>query len=92
MTDILTSQWRISDDAVANPVGDETVILHMANGTYYGLDAIGSHLWESLKEGQPPSAACDRILSEYEVDRETVEEDLRRFLTELAEHGLVENA
>ena len=91
MTDILELQWRISDDAVANQVGDETVILHMGNGTYYGLDTIGTALWEGIKSGKLPSEVCDQILAEYDVERQKVESDLRHFLGELAEHELVSN-
>jgi len=92
MSDMLREHWRPSDDAIANPVGGETVILHLGNGTYYGLDTIGSILWEGLKEGQRPADICDRILEQYEVERETLENDLRQFLSELAENELVVRA
>ncbi|MBX2805124.1 MAG: PqqD family protein [Hyphomicrobiales bacterium] len=89
MTDILDLHWSVSDDAVANQVGDETVILHMGNGTYYGLDTIGTFLWEGLKSGSSPSETVKQITAEYDVDASTVETDLRRFLAELEEQGLV---
>lgn len=89
MTDILDLHWCVSDDAVANQVGDETVILHMGNGTYYGLDTIGTFLWEGLKSGKSPSDITKQITAEYDVDSPTVEADLRRFLGELEEQGLV---
>ncbi len=92
MTDILELQWQVSDDAVANQVGDETVILHMGNGTYYGLDTIGTTLWEGIKSGKTPSEVCDQIIAEYDVERQKVEADLRHFLGELAEHELVSNS
>lgn len=91
MTDILDLQWQVSEDAVANQVGAETVILHMGNGTYYGLDMIGTTLWEGIKSGKLPSEVCDQIIAEYDVEREKVEDDLRQFLSELAEHELVSN-
>ncbi len=92
MSDILDQAWQISDDAVANQVGDETVILHMGNGTYFGLDTIGTTLWEGLKSGKLPSEVCDEIIAEYDVARQQVEGDLRQFLGELAEHELVSSA
>lgn len=88
-SDLLREDWRLSDDAIANPVGGETVILHLGNGTYYGLDSVGSLLWEGIKAGQSPSEVCDVILAQYEVSRETVEQDLCRFLEELSENGLI---
>lgn len=92
MTDILDVRWKISDQAIANTVGDEMVVLHLANGTYFGLDPVGALLWESLTQGDLPKDACEAILARYEVDRETVENDLREFLGELADGDLIEQA
>jgi hypothetical protein len=90
MHDILTKPWRISEDAVANSVGGEMVILHLGNGNYYGLDAIGTLLWDGLKSGKLPIEVCDEILEHYEVEREAVETDIAQFLVELQQHELVE--
>jgi len=92
VTDILNAPWQISDQAIANTVGDEMVVLHLANGTYFGLDPVGAILWETLAKGEPPAHACDTILERYEIDRETVERDLREFLGELAEGDLIVQA
>ena len=92
MTDVLNVQWQISDQAIANSVGEEMVVLHLTNGTYFGLDPVGALLWEALAKGEPPRAACDAILDRYEVDRATVEDDLRQFLGELAEGDLITQA
>jgi hypothetical protein len=89
VTDVLSARWKISDQAIANTVGDEMVVLHLANGTYYGLDSVGAILWESLAQDELPSHACEAILARFDVERATVENDLRQFLGELAENGLV---
>lgn len=92
MTDILNARWQISDQAIANTVGDEMVVLHLTNGTYFGLDPIGALLWDTLAGGGLPSTACDLIVERYEVARETAENDLRRFIGELAEGDLITQA
>ena len=35
-------------------LGDETVILDLASGTYYGLDPVGARIWQLMAEGQTP--------------------------------------
>lgn len=90
VSDVLDIHWKPSEAAIANSVGGEMVILHLDNGNYYGLDSVGSLLWEGLLEGQTPNDIGAVILEKYDIDRDTVESDLRRFLTELTEHGLVE--
>lgn len=92
MTEILSARWTISDQAIANRVGDEMVVLHLANGTYFGLDSIGALLWEGLQTGASASTVCNQILERYEIDRETAENDLRQFLRELASSDLIAQA
>lgn len=89
MPDTLSTSWQISDQAIANAVADETVILHLGNGTYYGLDAIGARLWGALKAGEPPVSLCESLLAEYEVDQATLEADLRTLLAEMAANDLI---
>lgn len=92
MTDNLDTPWQISDQAIANAVGDEMVVLHLANGTYFGLDPVGALLWEALAAGQTPAHACEQILDRFDVSRETVEQDLLRFLGELEQGDLITQA
>lgn len=89
MSDLLQRKWELSEDAVANAVGAETVILHLGNGTYFGLDSIGTRLWNGLQSGSQPEEICTQILADYDVPRETLVEDLNAFLRDLAEHDLI---
>ena len=92
MTDILEQNWEPSRDAVESRVGDETVILHLTNGTYYGLDAVGTRIWALLKEGSQPTEICARIAEEYDVAPNIAEADARRFLEDLKSNGIIEEA
>jgi hypothetical protein len=92
VSDLLHSQWRISDQAIANAVADETVILHLGNGTYYGLDPIGAKLWEALEAGERPAAICAGLLETYDVAPDRLEADLRELLGDLAANNLIEPA
>lgn len=89
MTSLLETRYQISSDAVDNSVGDEVVILHLINGTYFGLDAVGALLWRGLKAGETPLMVRDQILAAYDIDQETVEADLACFLQELIDGELI---
>lgn len=89
MTDILNSHLVPSDQAIESRVGDETVLLHLENGTYYGLDPVGTRIWEMLKAGMTLSAICEALAQEYGIARETAEADTRRFLGELKAHNIL---
>ncbi|WP_379923377.1 PqqD family protein [Erythrobacter sp. R86502] len=92
MSDVLETRWRVSDQAIANAVADETVILHLGNGTYYGLDPIGALLWKALVEGDVPASICDSILETYDVEPQQLAADLRALLNDLVDNELVEPA
>jgi hypothetical protein len=87
--DILRQQLRPSADAVESGVGDETVLLHLKRGAYYGLDATGTRIWALLKEGRRPEEICVQLREEFGIDRETVEADVRAFLTDLMANEII---
>ena len=92
MTDILTRRLAPSPDAMESAVGDETVILHLKNGAYYGLDPIGTEIWALLKQGLDPRTICAKIAADHDVDQAVVEADAARFLTDLQAHDIIQDA
>lgn len=89
MTDILTRQLLPSDQAVESRVGEETVILHLESGAYYGLDHMGTRVWELLKEGVAPIEIGRILVRDHDAPPEIVEADVRRLLSELHAHGII---
>ena len=89
--DILEQRLEPSRDAVESRVGDETVLLHLKSGTYFGLDEMGTRIWELLKQGMTPAAICARLEDEFEVERSVLEADTRRFLGDLKANDIVSN-
>lgn len=89
MTDILARRLAPSPEAATSAVGDETVILHLGSGAYYGLDAVGTRIWEMLGDGVATSEICRGLAEEYAVELRIVEEDARRFLTDLEAKGIL---
>ena len=79
---------RPSDQAIDSAVGDETVLLELASGTYYGFDSVGTRIWTLLKEGRTPSEICAGLTEDFDVSAEQVEADVARFLDELVERGI----
>jgi len=92
MTDFLQKRLAPSPDAAESAVGDETVLLHLKSGTYFGLDAMGTRIWAMLKQGLAPADICARIAADHDVPLATVEADARRFLGELKDNDIVVEA
>lgn len=79
----------IPAQVMAREVGNETVILDLANGTYYGLDPVGARIWQLMAEGQTLTQVCEFMLAEYEVTREMIEHDVLALVQTLLERKLV---
>ena len=84
-----SSKITISPNVVSRAVGDETVILDLESGTYFGLDSIGARVWQMMEEGRTLSEICDVMVDEYDVSRETLEQDAVRLASELAAKRLI---
>jgi len=70
-------------DVVASEIDGETVMMSIENGEYYGLDGIGSHIWELIKKPIKVSDLIDSMMEKYEVDFDTCEKDVLAFLNDL---------
>lgn len=78
-----------SPQVVARQVGDETVILDLASGTYFGLDPVGARIWQLLADGKTIAQTCEVMVQEFDVSRTTLEQDTLDLVNELAAKKLV---
>jgi Coenzyme PQQ synthesis protein D (PqqD) len=80
-----------SKDQVSSDLGEgEVAILNLRRGTYYGLDAVGTRVWNLLQEPGTVREIRNVLLNEYDVEPERCERDLLALLQKLADEGLVE--
>jgi hypothetical protein len=85
----LESQLRYAPDVLSRNLDGETVLLDLESGTYFGLDAIGTRVWELIGQEQPLAAILQLILDEYDVKEERAHTDLLQLAEALRAKGLV---
>ncbi|MBE0625927.1 MAG: PqqD family protein [Burkholderiales bacterium] len=85
----LSDKVSVPEQVLARQVGDETVMLDLANGTYFGLDPVGARIWQLLGEGRTLEEVCEAMAGEYEVSRVDIERDVMSLAQELAHRGLI---
>jgi hypothetical protein len=80
-----------SKGAISATVEAEVVILDTESGIYYGLNPVGTRVW-NLVQGEPLTLAeiCDCVTAEFDVERERCERDLIELLGDLDSNGLIE--
>lgn len=85
----MTMSVSLSPDALFQEVNGELVILDLASEKYFGLDALGTRIWQLLNENQSLGEVKEIILSEYDVSQKQLDADINQLLDSLQQAGLV---
>ena len=85
-----SSKIVVSKDVVSCDLGGETAMLEMKEGVYYGLNEMGTVIWELIQEPVTVQEVVDHILDEYEVDEETCFNDLIELIEQMEKNKLVD--
>jgi hypothetical protein len=85
----LQTAVRASDDVVVRELDGEAVLLNLESGMYFGLDSVGTRVWQLIDQHHRLSAVVDAMCEEFDAPPETIERDVLRLVTELVEKGIV---
>ncbi|MEZ5577320.1 MAG: PqqD family protein [Candidatus Competibacteraceae bacterium] len=86
------ARLQIPEQVVTRQVGDETVLLNLESGTYFGLDPVGSRFLELLEAEGTLAAVLAKMLEEFDVTEAQLEADLLRLADEMLASGLLVTA
>ena len=67
----------------------EAVLLNLDTERYFGLDETGARMWQLLTSQPSVETAYQQLLEEYDVDTETLRQDIIALLENLTENGLL---
>jgi len=79
----------IPDCVFAERVGDETVLLELQSGQYFGLNPVGTRLWQLLGETGDTTRVLELMVQEYDVELERLTRDLDALVGTLVERRLL---
>ena len=85
----LDTRLSIPPQVMSRLVGDETVLLDLASGHYFGVDGVGKLIWESVSDGKTLAETVDAIVAEFDVEKSQAEADVSAFASQLVERGLL---
>lgn len=80
------SMRNIAGSNIVVPVGKAGDIF---NGMIT-LNESGAFFWECLKEDTTPDEIVKKVCAEYEIDEQTVKNDVEKFIIMLRENNLLE--
>ena len=82
-------RFKVGDATISQRLQNEVVLLDLATQEYFGLDELGSQIWELILEGNDVDSVLSRILAAYDVTENTAREDLNQLILQLCVSGLL---
>ena len=86
----LANTFVPSKDAVFRDLDGEAVILHLDSGRYFGLNTVGTRIWQLLEQDGRLTAVLDDLRAEYEAAPDVLERDLLDLVGRLVDARLGE--
>ena len=92
----MTRKVTLAGDAVVSrneslltaEVDGELMAMSIDRGACYGLNQVGSRIWELLAEPRTIDELCAHLLDEYEVEPDRCRRELLELVEELRSEGL----
>jgi len=79
----------LSPDVISQEVSGETVLLDLESENYFGLDEVGTRIWQLIESAGDLEAIFNTLLEEYDVEEEELLGDLSNLVGEIEKLGLV---
>lgn len=86
----LASRVKANTDVVFRDLQGELVLLNLKTGVYFGLDRVGTRMWQLLHERHSLHEVLATLLDEYDVAESRCARDLIGFVGALVENELVD--
>ena len=90
MTQEIILQVRIPEGVLYQYLQGETVLLELVGGVYYGLDSVGTLVWQQIEQHGELELVREALLNEYDVSERQCDEDLQNLVCLLVDKGLLE--
>lgn len=79
----------VGKDVVFRELDGEAVILNLETGTYFGLDAVGTRIWQFCQDHGSLRSVWQAMQREFDAPADVLQADLLAFVDELSSRGLV---
>ncbi len=89
MNEAMNQTVQVLPDVLSQEVSGETVLLDLNNENYFGLNEVGTRIWQLLQEQNNLEIIYDIMLDEYEVDAKQLRKDFDDIIKQLIDTGLI---
>ncbi len=81
--------YKRLSNSVSGLLDDELVMMDIKKGKYFSLNKVATRVWEIIEEPRTQSEICNALLTEYNVDPDTCNNEVSKLLDEMVKLGLV---
>lgn len=81
--------WANEKQVAAKVIDGEAVLINLATGMYYSMEASGCFIWTLIERRQSVADIACAVAGRYEVDVEKAAQDVLRLSQELCDEGLL---
>jgi hypothetical protein len=86
---VFANRVAVPSHVLVRNLDGESVLLNLETEKYFGLDRIGTQMFETVTRAANVEAAFEELSREFEVEPETLRNHLIGFLGQLVENGLL---
>ena len=76
-------------EIIQSKIGEEVVMLDMESGFYFGLNSVASVIWGMMEGGIEFPILVEKLMEQFEVDRELCESDTKELIDQLLEKKII---
>jgi hypothetical protein len=80
---------KLSPTVVFRDLDGEAVLLDLSSGIYFGLNEVGTRVWQMVGEGRGEAEIVAALAAAYEADAAIIDRDVARLLEDLRARRLI---
>ncbi len=84
-----SKHFSVAPDIKISIIDGEAALLNVRTGAYFGLNAVGTLIWQSFAEGKTFDQTVQRITKEFAAEVSVATADARKFTEKMLALGLL---
>ena len=82
---------KVPDDLLFQELSNgELVFLNLDNESYFGLDEVGTVIWNEITSTDNIETAYNNLLEKFDVSPDRLKKDLESLINKMIENGILE--
>ena len=85
----VSSRFVAAEEINVSVIDGEAAALNVQTGSYFGLNQVGTFIWERYAEGKSLGEVVEALCERFPVDAQTASRDVQAFTRKVVELGLL---